>query len=296
MKDKTLRKFLLWAFALAWPLQALASWLALNEALPAALRQSAFTLVMAVSMFAPLAALLLAKIPLKSLGWRPNLKGNVGRYLAAWLVPIALVALGAALFYAIFPAAFDASASSYFSTLPEEALQAYEAQGLSRGLLIIVSILGAVSYAPFINILFSLGEEAGWRGYLYPRLKERFGKTRGRLLAGVIWGVWHWPVIILAGYEYGLDYWGAPVAGPLLFCVFTVAIGTLLDWLYEKTGSIWAASLGHGAINAVANLPVMFLVASYADRSILGPFANGLIGGLPLILLAAAVLVKKEKA
>ena len=229
-------------------------------------------------------------------GEDPAAHDRLERYLAAWLVPIALVALGAALFYAIFPAAFDASASSYFSTLPEEALQAYEAQGLSRGLLIIVSILGAVSYAPFINILFSLGEEAGWRGYLYPRLKERFGKTRGRLLAGVIWGVWHWPVIILAGYEYGLDYWGAPVAGPLLFCVFTVAIGTLLDWLYEKTGSIWAASLGHGAINAVANLPVMFLVASYADRSILGPFANGLIGGLPLILLAAAVLVKKEKA
>ena len=46
-------------------------------------------------------------------------------------------------------------------------------------------------------------------------------------------GVWHWPVIILAGYEYGTDYIGSPILGPLVFCLFTIAGGILLDFVYE---------------------------------------------------------------
>ena len=73
---------------------------------------------------------------------------------------------------------------------------------------------------------------------MLPRLKERFGLVRGLLLGGVIWGAWHWPVMVLAGYEYGLHYRGAPVLGMLLFCLFTTALGILLDALYVKTGSL----------------------------------------------------------
>ena len=53
--------------------------------------------------------------------------------------------------------------------------------------------LVAITLAPAINMFFALGEEAGWRGYMMPRLKERFGLLNGRMLGGVIWGVWHWP-------------------------------------------------------------------------------------------------------
>ena len=107
MKDKTLRTYLIWAFALAWPLQGLASWLALRG------NMTGFTYVLAASMFAPLAALLPAKVPLKSLGWRLNLKGNVRRYLAAWLLPSVICALGAALYFLLFPAQFDGSGAAY---------------------------------------------------------------------------------------------------------------------------------------------------------------------------------------
>lgn len=53
--------------------------------------------------------------------------------------------------------------------------------------------LFAVILAPAINMFPALGEEVGWRGYMMPRLKERFGLLNGRLLGGVVWGVWHWP-------------------------------------------------------------------------------------------------------
>ena len=61
--------------------------------------------------------------------------------------------------------------------------------------------------APAINMFPALGEEAGWRGYMMPRLKERFGLLNGRLLGGVVWGVWHWPLMLLVGYEYGTNFW-----------------------------------------------------------------------------------------
>ena len=290
MKDKTLRTFLFWAFGLAWPLQGLASWMALRGNL------TGFTYVLAVSMFAPLAALLLAKVPLKSLGWKLNLRGNVRWYLAAWLLPSVICALGAALYFLIFPARFDGSGAAYLATLPPEAQQQFELQALPASFLILISALAAIIYAPFLNVIPCLGEEAGWRGFLTPYLKARCGRTKGLLLSGLIWGVWHWPVIIFAGYEYGLAYWGAPVLGPLLFCVFTTALGILFSLLYEKTGSIWICALGHGAINSFANTPSLFLVPDSGYQQTLGPFANGLIGGLPLILLALFVLLKKAPA
>ena len=292
MKDKTLRSYLIWAFALAWPLQALGSWFMRSESMEPLTRQTAFTIILAVSMCAPFAAVLLARAPLRSIGWRPKLKGNLRWYLAAWLLPSVLCTLGAALYFLLFPSRFDASLSSYFATLPPEALEQFEAQGLSSGAMAAISIVSSVSYAPFINIIFALGEEIGWRGFLTPRLTERLGRRKGLLLSGVIWGVWHWPVIVLAGYEYGLEYWGAPVLGPLLFCVFTTALGILFSLLYDKTGSIWICALAHAAINAFANVPSMFLNADSGYQQTLGPYANGVIGGLPLLLLAAAVLLK----
>ena len=291
MKDKPILSYLLWAFGLAWPLQILASWFLMQKG-----NQTAFTLILALSMFAPLAATLLAKAPLKSFGWKPNLKGNVRWYLAAWLCPPVLCVLGAALYYLLFPARFDGTGAAYLATLPPEAQQQFEIQALPASFFILISAIAAATYAPFINIIPCLGEEAGWRGFLTPRLKARFGRVKGLLLAGVIWGVWHWPVIILAGYEYGLEYWGAPVLGPLLFCVITTALGILLSLLYEKVGSVWICALAHGAFNAFASIPSLLLDASGGYQQTVGPFAVGIVGGLPLMLLALYVLLKKAPA
>lgn len=290
MKDKQLSSYLLWAFLLAWMLQAAAIGLAWNG------QTQLFTLVLAVSMYAPFAAALLAKAPLKDMGWHLRLRKKGKWILAAWFGPALLTAIGAALYFLLFPAQLDLSGSAVAAQLGEEGLKQLEAQGLTVKALMLVQLAQALSYAPLINTFAALGEEVGWRGFLYPRLKERHGTAKGRLLGGLIWGVWHWPVMIFAGYNYGTAYWGAPVLGPLLFCVICVALGAVIDYLYEKTECIWIPALAHGAFNAAGGIPVLVLNFDYAGRTILGPAPIGIVAGLPLLLLGALLLRRSGKA
>ena len=290
MKEKQVPRYLFWAFVLAWALQAVA--------IVAAHRGQAqgFQLILAVSMYAPFAAVLLARIPLRGMGWKPALRGKLRYLLAAWFSPAVLALLGSALYFLLFPAQLDRSGSLIAAQLGEAGLAQLEAAGMSLQTYTLVQLVTALTWAPCLNMLFALGEEVGWRGALYPRLKARFGVGKGRLVGGLVWGVWHWPVMILAGYNYGTQYWGAPVLGPLVFCLVTVALGVLFDWLYEKTHCIWIPALAHGAFNAASGLPSLFLTAAGTKFSTLGPTPIGLIAGLPLFLLAALLLRERDGA
>ena len=281
--------YLIWSFSIAWVFQVVASIFALQG------NQLAFSGILSVSMFAPLLATILAKIPLKGMGWKPNLKGNIKYILMAWFGPVVFSVLGGVLYYIIFPDRLDLTGMYMKASYGEIVMSQLEAQGITLPLLIVVSAIQAATYAPWINMFFALGEEAGWRGAMQPMLKEKLGKTKGLIVGGVIWGAWHWPVMVLAGYEYGLNYWGAPVLGMVLFCLVTVVMGTLFDALYEKTKCIWVPALAHGAVNAVCSLPILVLNPDYADQLTLGPLPIGIISVFPALVLTAWMLFKKEK-
>ena len=294
-KKKTI-VYLIWAFSIAWVLQVIASGAALvavdATGMTQLLGNLIFTGVLAVSMFVPFAAVLLAKYPLKGMGWVPKFKGNIGYILLAWLGPLLLCVLGAGLYFVIFPNRFDLSGAYMAVALGEEGLAQIEAEGMTVQQLLWIQIASAPFYAPFVNMFFALGEEVGWRGMLYPQLKAFFGKTRGRILGGAIWGAWHWPVMLLAGYEYGKVYPGAPVSGMITFCVFTIVGGALMDVLYEKTECIWVPALAHGAINGMASLAIYLTKPEYIDQLILGPAPIGIIAMMPTLFLAVIVFCK----
>ena len=167
-----------------------------------------------------------------------------------------------------------------------------QAAGISYPVYILISLIGCLTYAPVINTFISLGEEVGWRGFLYPQLKAKYGTVKGRLLGGIIWSIWHWPLIWLIGYEYGTEYFGFPVSGWLAFVVFAVAAGILCDWLYDQSGTIWLPSLVHGTINAAATLPAAVCLSNTGSAALLGPAPMGLLAGLPLLVFAAILLKK----
>ena len=152
------------------------------------------------AMYMPFLGVLIAGIPLKGMGWVPHLKGRVRYILFALWMPALLSIIGGALFFVIFPDAFDSEYTTMRNLLEQAgALEQIEAQGLTMPMYILSSSIMAVTFAPFLNMFVALGEEVGWRGALYSYLKEKLGVTKGRILGGAIWGCWHWPVMIFAG-------------------------------------------------------------------------------------------------
>ena len=128
---------------------------------------------------------------------------------------------------------------------------------------------------------------------MYPQLKTKLGRRKGLIVGGLIWGIWHWPLIWLIGYEYGTNYPGYPVTGMLLFLVFSVSIGIFCDYVYEKSGVIWLPALLHGAINAAAGIPLA--VSGVSVMRLLGPAPVGVIGVIGYVVVGVWLLGKGDK-
>lgn len=287
--------YFLFAFGLAWLCQVGASLLLIRDG-----NAAAYQMLLAVSMFCPLAAALLVnKVYLhRPTGVMWKVQGKRRYWLTAWFSPAVFTVLAAVLYFAVFPSRLDLSGSWLVSAYGGEMdAQTLRSQlGVSNASYILQTGLFAVTLAPVINMFFAVGEEAGWRGYMMPRLKEQFGLLNGRLLGGVIWGVWHWPIMLLTGYEYGTNYLGAPVLGLVVWCVVCFALNTLLDWLYEKTECIWVPAIAHGAFNAVVGLFVVLTNPADTYYNVLGPMPIGLIGMLPMLAAAVWLTLHQMKA
>ncbi len=302
MNKKHLIKYLLFVFISAYILEIIASIFAIKN--PGGFGKTIFQVMLMALMFTPFFGTLFAKGNLKGIGFMPKFKGVAYLIPLCWFGPAIVASLGGAIFYIIFPDMFDLTGSYIQSQLPEgvNILDELAKAGINYKMYIVIAIIQSVTYAPLINMLLALGEEVGWRGFLYPELNKSMGKIPTWLLGGFIWGAFHFPVMILAGYEYGTSYFAFPVVGMIVFCIFCIALGLISEIIYDKTKCIWYPSLLHGAVNA-CSFTALFLNVSDPERvgklQILGPFFNGVISGIPLLFLAvilAAIALKKNKS
>lgn len=286
---KQVIKYLVFTFGIAYAIQIIV-WLLYSNG-----QQAIGQLVMAVMMFVPMLGTLFSGHKFKGMGWKPHIKGNVKSVLIAWFSPMVLTAIGVGLYFAVFPSHFDLSGGYMMEIAGEDILEQMEEQGLTYPMLVLLSCVNCITYAPILNMFCAVGEESGWRGFLYPQLKARFGKRIGWLIGGMIWGLWHSPLIWLIGYEYGTDYIGFPITGILLFCIITIALGILSDWLYEKSQCIWFPAIFHGAFNAAATIPLCITIANTGSMRLLGSAPNGLLAGLPIIVFAVILFIKSKR-
>jgi len=278
--------FILFAFAISW-----AIWLGL-----AALGVS-FTVRVSIGMFGPaLSAVLVRLIRREGFGdaglrlRARRRKGAWRMYVAAYLVPPIIIALsiGFVILVGLQHWAFAQNMQA-MGTAITKALSS-TGQSLPKGFttpqLVVIDLVAQVALAftfgiPF-NMIFTFGEEFGWRGYLLPRLAP-LGGVPAAILTGVVWGLWHAPLIILYGYNYP----GHPLLGVGMMVVFTVALGMIFAWLRFRSGSIWPSTLAHAAINAQAGFGALLL--SPADSLLRAPI--GLIGLVPMIVFAVWLAV-----
>ncbi len=139
--------------------------------------------------------------------------------------------------------------------------------------LVALAMLGGI----IPNAIAAFGEEAGWRGYLWSSVRG-FGFWKASLIVGVLWGLWHAP-LIMSGHNYGAGYFGFPWTGIAMMTAFCVALSPFMGYLRDRTGSALPASIFHGTVNAISGITI-FLLAG-ADI-----WTMGLIGVPGLVLLA----------
>jgi membrane protease YdiL (CAAX protease family) len=143
------------------------------------------------------------------------------------------------------------------------------------------TVLRGVAYAAtaatLVNLLSTTGEEVGWRGYMLTRLIDA-GTPRPVLVGGLIWAVWHLPLIFAGVYAAGSNR----MLSAVLFVGSVVSISFVFSRMRLETGSVWPVVYAHATWNAIIQGPF--------DGASTGPDAalwTGESGILVVVALAA---------
>lgn len=143
------------------------------------------------------------------------------------------------------------------------------------GAFLLLSIIGT----PLGGLAATFGEEYGWRAFLQTEL-VKLGRRRGVFIVGLIWGIWHIPIILSGVHTY------PPTSIGFLFAlVFFILWGFVQSYAVLKTDSIWVAAFLHGLVNSVYAFSLNYLVR---PENKLFSFGLGFYG---LLSLGAVVLV-----
>lgn len=201
-------------------------------------------------------------------------------YLLACILPVLWCESGWLVYYIIFPGNFD-------KTFPA-------LQDVSTRILFIMPIVVIINAC--IISFGALGEECGWRGYLYPVLRELLGRRWAGLAGGVIWSIWHWYAIFM-GHNFGHGYKGEPWSGFLVFTCFCISVGIILDEFTTRTGSVWPAAFMHAVNNA--GWAGSLLACAYRTNPSGGlgneSTVNMAVTMIPVFVIALLIWVKQGK-
>ena len=148
-------------------------------------------------------------------------------------------------------------------------------------------IYSLVTMVLYILVMWPMffGEEYGWRVYLQDRLFPLFGGYKGVLILGIIWGLWHTPLIL-----FGFNYPGQPILGNVVMILLTMVLAVIFSYAVLKTGSVWIAVILHLITDAI-ELPVNSYLARSTDPIL--SFGIGIFG-IALLAIFAIVLLRSN--
>ena len=202
-------------------------------------------------------------------------------WLVAWLLPVAMV-LVCILINGCFPGIkLEYSAEQLISQykVPEEQQELVRSQlaVMPPALMTLIGVISGLFAGITINALFAFGEEYGWRNYLVDALRGKKFWTAA-LFIGMVWGIWHFP-LIMSGHNYPNEpYWGV-----LLMVVMCILLGVIELYFVLKTKSMIIAAIMHGTFNALAGLVIYFVQGG-------NDFLNGMTGLAGFITMAITII------
>jgi len=172
---------------------------------------------------------------LSEMGWR---WGGAKYPFWSWLIPILYASIAYAIVWIMHFGAFGDP--DYLAAVAKRShLSGPHWFSLLLGFLLIgvYGMIGSMSSA--------LGEEIGWRGFLVPELSRTTSFTVTALISGIVWAVWHYPILIYGGYNGGTPTWYSLTC----FTVMVISISFVFAWMRLKSGSLWTGAILHASHN-----------------------------------------------
>jgi membrane protease YdiL (CAAX protease family) len=182
---------------------------------------------------AALLTCLIRKRNLATLGW------GWGSWKYQWLSYVLPLAIALVAYLIIWGAGWG---GWYDSEFVIQQMKDYNLSNWSDAGVIAFHFLFTATYSFVLLLPSVLGEEIGWRGFLVPELAKFMSFANVALTSGLIWSVWHWPIMFM-GF-YGNDV--TPLYYQLFcFTLLIVSWAVIMAYLRFKTNSLWTAVIFH---------------------------------------------------
>ena len=202
-------------------------------------------------------------------------------WVVAWLLPVVMVLLCIPINGLLPGVELQYNSEQLINQyhVPEEQQDLVREQlGKFPAYLLVISVIFSGLIAGItVNAIAAFGEEYGWRNYLVGALREvKFWKAA--LFIGIVWGIWHFPLILM-GHNYPNEpYWGV-----LLMVVMCILLGVIELYFVLKSKSMVVAAIMHGTFNAVSGITIYFVLGG-------NDILNGMTGLAGFIVMAMTIL------
>ena len=135
----------------------------------------------------------------------------------------------------------------------------------------------SLEFVPFSSILSlfiinitsgPLGEELGWRGFVYNELRTKYSLFTSAVIIGFAWGIWHFPLWLLSGFQ-GMDL----LVYILVFMVSIIEVSILISLFYDDNRNLCFPILIHFLFNFLLNLVKMDLIPLFVYTALFNALA-----------------------
>lgn len=172
---------------------------------------------------------------LSDLGWK---WGETKYQVSSWYIPLLYASIAYAIVWISHLGAFG---NPEFTDSLTKSMHL----GGPPWIAIVMGIMLTGTYGLIHSVASALGEEIGWRGFLVPELSRTTSFTATSLISGIVWSLWHYPILICGDYNAGTPTW----YGLTCFTVMVISMSFVFAWMRLKSGSLWTGAILHGSHN-----------------------------------------------
>jgi uncharacterized protein len=209
-------------------------------------------------------------------GW-----GKTKYQFASYWIPLAYAAV---VYVPLWIAGFSNFHAPVLSSLP----QRLASHGVAPSFSVVIYFLLIATAGMALSCTRALGEELGWRGFLVPQLAKVMPFGGVALTSGIIWSLWHYPLILLANYHGAGPTWYSLMC----FTVMVLGISFLFAWMRLKSGSVWTGMFLHASHNIfIQGFFDPLTRPATATRYLIGEFG----AGLAIVAVIIAVIFYEKR-